>query len=156
MLGMFYFMRKSTIDAGHALADYLEEVLPHVPDPGMALQLVECWRNEAASVRQPATKYPEAADLAKELLDSIGRVSGRKLTSDIRSSSASIRSLLRAGITSQTIRRTIKWLETENPKREYPFTVASGRSLKEKWDRIQLAMANGTKSSQRNKSGGYV
>jgi len=78
--------------------------------------------------------------LAKKLLEAMSRASGRKMLSTPASSVIPIVRMLRAGVTDGEISKTIDWLEKENPAKEYPFVVLSGKALLEKWDKIQLAM----------------
>jgi len=78
--------------------------------------------------------------LAKYLIDKTSEATGRKLVTTVKSSSSHISKLLEAGITESEIRSTIDWLTTTNMTSEYRFDVHSGKSLFDKWDKIQSAI----------------
>ena len=101
-----------------------------------------------STITTTTTSTSTSTTLSGLLLESMSRASGRKLVSTVADSKAGIEKLLKSGITEETIRATITWLEHENPKREKPFVVLSGASLHEKWDRIQSAMNSRPKSNQ--------
>lgn len=78
--------------------------------------------------------------LAKSFLEAMSKANGRKLIAKPDKTAVWIKKLFNRGVPEEEIRKTIDWLEKENPGREYRFVVASGQSLYEKWDRIQAAM----------------
>jgi len=98
--------------------------------------------------REESKISDEAKRLATNLLIMIEDVTGRKLVAKPSGSYKPIQALLDDGVSVAAIELTTKWLVTENQKREYPFDVQSGASLRKKWDSIQSAI-----SKQRNATG---
>ena len=85
---------------------------------------------------------PSATPLARLLIQEIEKSTGRKLITSPQGSATYIAKLLKAGIEEKDIEAAIKWLVTDNLKSGFPFQVQSGKSLFEKWDRIQSSMQN--------------
>ena len=82
-----------------------------------------------------------ALNLATQLLEAVGRAMGKKLVSTPKSSRKPIADLMKRGVTEKEILDVIAWLEHENPKRgEFALVIESGKSLFEKWDKLQVAM----------------
>ena len=89
-----------------------------------------------------------ALNLSTQLLEAVGRARGKKLVSTPKSSRKPIADLMKRGVTEKEILEVIAWLEHENPKRgKYSLVIESGKSLFEKWDKLQAAMSR-TKSSE--------
>jgi hypothetical protein len=72
---------------------------------------------------------------------------GRKLVSTPQASATHIKKLLKKGVLQGEISLAIDWLTTDNLSSGYQLEVQSGRSLHEKWDRIQSAMARSSCNS---------
>ncbi len=118
-------MSKKLINAGEKLVEAIE-----ADCPVLQAEAVANWR---ASLPRTTKKKDDtlATVLAKELLVAVGAK-----VSTPKSSAPAIISLLRRGVQEQVIRDAIVWLRDVNPKREYPLSVYSGKSFKEKFDRI--------------------
>jgi len=84
---------------------------------------------------------PIATALANELLERTEAAIGRKLVSTVSSSKKHIQKLIKKGISEADIRKAITFLVTTNLKGDYPLEVQSGKSLHEKWDKIQAAIS---------------
>ncbi len=78
--------------------------------------------------------------LSQALINKTSKALKRKLITTTQSTSIHIKTLLSREVTPSQIEATINWLCSENLKSNYRFDVQSGRSLLEKWDRIQEAM----------------
>jgi hypothetical protein len=79
-------------------------------------------------------------ELTAYFLEKTKAAAGRRLLTSARSVAPYMRRLLKAEMTPELVKLTIDWLTTDNLEEEFQFVVHSGRSLYEKWDRIQTAM----------------
>jgi len=79
-----------------------------------------------------------AKELEATLLADISRAKGRKLIS--KPTGEGIYRLLKTGVTEQEVIRAINWLY-ENARDPYCPVVESGKSLYDKWDKVQAGMA---------------
>jgi len=78
--------------------------------------------------------------LTAYFLNAIGRGYGRKLTTKPLSTSNALKAMMKDGVAEKDIRAAIDWLAGPNQERECRYEVLSGGSLREKWDRICVAM----------------
>jgi DNA replication protein DnaD len=92
------------------------------------------------SERSKSVTSIEAKALATTFLDLTAKAHNQKLTTTASSTAKWLDKLLKRGQTTQDIDNAIKWLCGPNMEADFSFTVLSGKSLYEKWDRIQAAM----------------
>ena len=82
----------------------------------------------------------ECKKLTSYFMEEIAQGYGRNLVTTPQSTYKGIAALISKGIKPKDIRSAVKWLATENQRREYRFDVLSGKALADKWDRICAAM----------------
>lgn len=95
----------------------------------------EAWRNAKPAAKKK--ENPETDFLTGYFLSSMGQ--GNKLLCSAASVRPHIAKLLKA-VSPENVKKSIDWLASENPKSDYPLVVLSGKSLYEKWDKIQYHM----------------
>lgn len=98
----------------------------------------ECIKNVKNEKKE---KVSLASLVSKGVLTKLSVGLNQKLVTTIRATSPYIQKLLDAGITAAQIHEAVDWLIGPNQEAgKFKLVVVSGRSLYEKWDKIQAAM----------------